>query len=82
MTYTVITAFVDLQDDNRLYRVGETYPRSGKTVSTDRINSLISADNALGVSLIVENENRAEKAEKTAETKAETKAPRTRRAKK
>lgn len=82
MTYTVITAFVDLQDDNRLYRVGETYPRSGKTVSADRINSLISANNALGVSLIRENENRAENAEKAAETKAETKVPRTRRAKK
>lgn len=82
MTYTVITAFVDLQDDNRLYRVGETYPRSGKTVSADRINSLLSANNALGVSLIKENENRTENAEKTAETKAETKAPRTRREKK
>lgn len=82
MTYTVITAFVDLQDDNRLYRVGETYPRSGKTVSADRINSLISANNALGVSLIRESENRAENAEKAVETKAEAKAPRTRRAKK
>lgn len=82
MTYTVITAFVDLQDDNRLYRIGETYPRSGKTVSADRINSLLSADNALGVSLIKENENHAENAEKAAETKAETKAPRARRAKK
>lgn len=82
MTYTVITAFVDLQDDNRLYRVGETYPRSGKTVSADRINSLISTGNALGVSLIRESKNRAENAEKTAETKAETKAQRTRRLKK
>ena len=82
MTYTVITAFVDLQDDNRLYRVGETYPRSGLSVSADRINSLLSANNALGVSLIRENENRAESAEKAAETKAETKAPRARRAKK
>lgn len=82
MSYTVITAFVDLQDDNRLYRVGETYPRSGLSVTTDRINSLLSADNALGVSVIKETENPAENAEKAAETKAETKAPRTRRAKK
>lgn len=82
MTYTVITAFVDLQDDNRLYRVGETYPRSGLSVSADRINSLISANNALGVSLIKEDENRAESAEKAVETKAEAKAPRTRRVKK
>lgn len=82
MTYKVIKDFVDMQDNNKVYRVGDEYPVRGKTVSESRVKSLLTGVNALGMICIAEVEKRAETPKKTAETKAETKSPRTRRAKK
>lgn len=43
--YRVITNFVDLQDNNRLYRSGDVYPRHGITVSEKRLEELLSDKN-------------------------------------
>ena len=72
MKYTVIEAFVDLQDNNHLYRVGDEFPHPGKDVSFARIDELASAKNLLGKPLISANEE-AVKAEPKKEAKAEAK---------
>lgn len=81
MAYKVIKDFVDMQDNNRVYRVGDEYPVRGKTVSESRIKSLLTGVNALGMICIAEAEKRAETAKKAAETKAETKSTKTTRRK-
>lgn len=43
--FKVIVKFVDLQDDNHIYRVGDVFPRPNKKVSEARISELKSADN-------------------------------------
>lgn len=50
--YEVIKGFMDLQDDNHLYEVGQTYPRTGYKPSTKRIDELLSANNKRGKPLI------------------------------
>ena len=45
MKYRVITAFVDLQDSNYRYNVGDTYPRKGKKTTKKRVNELSSTEN-------------------------------------
>lgn len=67
MKYSVIEAFVDLQDGKHLYRVGDNYPRAGHDVNLSRLNELASANNALGHALI----------KLVAETKAEVKVEKT-----
>lgn len=52
MEYRVIEAFVDLLDNNHLYRVGDVFPQSGTDVTLARINELASANNKCGVPLI------------------------------
>ena len=52
--YKVIVRFVDLQDDNHNYHVGDTFPREGKKVSEARINELKGTNNKRGKSLIEE----------------------------
>ena len=54
MAYKVIKHFVDLQDNNHKYDVGDTYPRKGVSVLPSRINELASAENLQGVPLIEE----------------------------
>lgn len=54
MAYTVLTYFEDLQDGGRAYRAGETYPRPGYAVSSDRIAELSCPANRRGIPLIVE----------------------------
>lgn len=63
MKYSVIEAFVDLQDGKHVYHTGDNFPRDGYDVSLSRLNQLASADNALGKALI----------KLVAETKAEVK---------
>lgn len=41
MAYQVISKFTDATDKQRLYEVGQTYPRDGIEVSDDRINYLL-----------------------------------------
>lgn len=52
-TYTVLHDFKDLQDKNKIYRTGDTYPTpANKKVSEERLKELQSTNNRLGVQLI------------------------------
>ncbi|MNB67225.1 hypothetical protein D3C81_309380 [compost metagenome] len=53
MGYVVIHEFKDLQDHNHVYRVGDKYPRSGRS-KKDRIAELSGSENKIGVPLIRE----------------------------
>ena len=62
--YEVIKYFTDLQDNNRPYNVGETYPRDGYEPSLERVAELSGNDNKQGTPLIkavVERKKSAEK---------------------
>ena len=50
--FKVIVRFMDLQDGNHIYEVGDTFPRDGVKVGTDRINELMSCENKIGCPLI------------------------------
>lgn len=54
MGYTVIEAFVDLQDNNHLYGAGDEFPRAGHDVTLSRLSELMSAKNMIGRPLIKE----------------------------
>ena len=53
--YKVIKSFTDLQDDNHLYQVGDTFPREGKEVTEVRLQELSSTANKQRVPLIEED---------------------------
>lgn len=44
---------MDLQDGKHIYNIGDKYPRKGRIVKS-RVDELISADNKIGVPLIME----------------------------
>lgn len=50
--YKVIKFFTDLQDNNHPYKVGDTFPRSGVTVTDERLAELSSKRNKQGTPLI------------------------------
>ena len=50
--YEVIKDFVDVQNNNHLYRVGDSFPYNGADVSKDRCAELASTSNRCGVVLI------------------------------
>lgn len=52
--YKVIESFTDLQDNNYVYYVGDTFPHNGVEVDAERIAELASDKNRLGVPLIEE----------------------------
>ena len=52
MRYRVIRHFADLQDNRYSYQAGDEFPRSGFTVSEDRIAELTGRNNRLGKALI------------------------------
>ena len=52
MTYKALTRFADLNDGNRIYEAGETYPRLGLDVTPERIAELAGSDNRMGYPLI------------------------------
>ena len=54
MNYTVLTEFADLQDNSRIYKAGDVYPRSGYMPSAERLNELSTAKNLLHKPLIQE----------------------------
>ena len=66
MGYTVIEAFVDLQDNNHVYGVGDEYPRAGHDVTLSRLSELMSAKNMIGKPLVAEGKPVKKKSEKTA----------------
>ena len=52
--YKVIERFMDLQDDNYIYEVGDAYPREGADPTLERIRELASNSNKIGKPLIEE----------------------------
>ena len=52
--YKVIERFMDLQDDNHIYEVGDAYPREGAYPKLERIRELASNRNKIGKPLIEE----------------------------
>lgn len=50
--YRVIRSFRDLQDNHRLYRVGDPYPAEGCKASRARIAELKNGTNAAGLVFI------------------------------
>lgn len=69
--YKVIKHFIDLQDNNYKYDVGDTYPRKGLNVLQSRINELASHKNKQKTPLI---EEIPEKVEETKKKKSVKKA--------
>ena len=63
MSYTVIHYFVDLQDSNHPYKVGDTFPRLGLKVTDSRLEELASSNNKQGKPLIEKVETLAEETE-------------------
>ena len=61
MKYEVIKDFIDSQDKNKKYKVGDFYPNpANKKISEDRLNSLLSSDNKLKEAVIQEREEKQE----------------------
>ncbi|WP_026572501.1 hypothetical protein [Bacillus sp. UNC438CL73TsuS30] len=55
--YEVIHDFKDLQDKNKVYRVGDTFPKpANKKVTEERLEELSSTSNKLGKPVIKELE--------------------------
>lgn len=50
--YKVLVAFTDLDDCERRYSVGDTYPREGYTPTERRVKALASSANKLGTAVI------------------------------
>jgi hypothetical protein len=68
--YKVIKHFVDLQDNNHKYDVGDTYPRKGLNVLQSRINELASSKNKQKTPLIEEIPEKAEEPKKEKKSKS------------
>ena len=64
MAYRVIKHFVDLQDSNHKYDIGDIYPRKGLNVLQSRINELASNKNLQKTPLIEEIPEAEEKPKK------------------
>ena len=54
--YKVIERFKDLKDENRIYEVGDKFPRKGKRVSKARLAELSGSENRRGRPVIAEVE--------------------------
>ena len=62
--YEVIAKFRDGEDKNKLYEVGDNYPKpANKKVSKARVDSLSSKDNKIGKPFIKELEEAKEEQE-------------------
>ena len=72
MTYRVIKAFTDLQDNNHKYHTGEIFPRDGVKVSESRLKELSSNRNRRHEPMI-EEVAEEEKAEPKKTTKKKVK---------
>lgn len=66
MIYKVIKFFTDLNDNDHPYNEGDTFPRSGVTVTAERLQELSNSDNRQGVPLIKSVEEKKPRAKKTA----------------
>jgi hypothetical protein len=70
MAYKVIKHFVDLQDSNHKYDIGDIYPRKGLNVLQSRINELATNKNLQKTPLIEEIPEVVEKSKKENKTKS------------
>lgn len=70
--YKVIKHFVDLQDNNHKYDVGDTYPRKGLNVLPSRIKELASYKNLQKTPLIEEIPDVEDKPEKKTKSTKKT----------
>ena len=52
--YRVIHEFLDLQDNNHHYKVGDKYPKDGSETTLERATELIGKNNKIGKPLIEE----------------------------
>lgn len=52
MGYIVVHAFMDLEDEKRVYEVGDTFPATKRKVSKKRIEELSTTNNKLNEILI------------------------------
>ena len=68
--YRVIKHFVDLQDNNHRYDIGDTYPRNGLNVLQSRINELASNKNLQKTPLIEEIPEKVEESKKGKKSKS------------
>ncbi|MDK3656266.1 hypothetical protein O0A22_11670 [Staphylococcus pseudintermedius] len=51
--YIVIKKFIDLQDNNKIYEIGDRFPKpANKKISDERLNELLNSDNRQGTPLI------------------------------
>ena len=57
MAYRVVRGFIDSQDENHDYNVGDEYPRKGKKVTKKRIAELSSDKNRKGKPFIEETDD-------------------------
>lgn len=64
--YKVIKSFTDLQDNNFLYKEGDTFPRKGFDVLPSRVKELATTANRRGEILIKEIEDEPKPKKKTA----------------
>ena len=62
--YKVTDRFMDLQDDNYTYEVGDAYPREGADPTLERIRELESNSNKIGKPLIEEIAEKPKRARK------------------
>lgn len=62
MAYKVIKLFTDLHDNDYLYKVGDTFPRKGISVTEERIAELAGSDNKQHAPLIEKVELKRKKA--------------------
>lgn len=69
--YRVVKYFIDLQDNNRPYNVGDVFPHAGVKVSAERIAELAGSENKQGVPLIVEEAPKKAPAKRTKKTTEE-----------
>ena len=58
--YKVIAYFTDLQDNNHVYNVGDTFPRAGLNVTEDRLAELSGSNNKQGKPLIEKAEEKTD----------------------
>lgn len=52
--YKVVKPFIDLQDNGYRYVVGDKYPRNNGKINRERVEILLSPNNALGYAVIEE----------------------------
>lgn len=72
MAYKVIKRFVDLQDNNHKYDIGDIYPRKGLNVLQSRINELATNKNMQRTPLIEEIQEKVEEPKKKIKSEEKT----------